>query len=122
MASERGWKAPFRPWAQNTLGLPQAGPRDPLEPFQGIITSGAKKLWRKKPLPFEACLRTGGRHTDTRPNFRWHTAWAKLSQKGGLSNDRSDRLGQRQVSRSYPGACWPASPSRLLYRTMSSRS
>ena len=48
MASERGWKAPFRSWAQNTLGLPQAGiylsPRDPLEPFQGIITSGAKKL------------------------------------------------------------------------------
>ena len=40
MASERGWKAPFRSGAQSALRLPQAGPRDPLEPFQGIITSG----------------------------------------------------------------------------------
>jgi hypothetical protein len=46
MASERGWKAPFRSGAQNTLGLPQAGPRGPLEPFQGIITSGgANGVW-----------------------------------------------------------------------------
>jgi hypothetical protein len=40
MASERGWKAPFRSGAQIALRLPQAGPRGPLEPFQGIITSG----------------------------------------------------------------------------------
>ena len=53
MASERGWKAPFRSGAQNTLGLPQAGPRGPLEPFQGIITSGGAK-WYEFPGPARA--------------------------------------------------------------------
>ena len=35
-----GLEGTIRSGAQNTLGLPQAGPRGPLEPFQGIITSG----------------------------------------------------------------------------------
>jgi hypothetical protein len=35
-----GLEAPFRSGAQIALRLPQAGPRGPLEPFQGIITSG----------------------------------------------------------------------------------
>ena len=100
MASERGWKAPFRPGAQNTLGLPQAGPRGPLEPFQGIITSGA----RMPPDMFasDACSR------------RIFTSWAGTAIMVVIGRLEACRCRSSGLApRITPSTAGPAAPDRL---------